>query len=82
MSSVLYPPRSTREIIQLISAELDARQLAVLARLSPTERLELMFTLCDFLRQLAFDVERQQHPDMSDTEIAARVSQRIQNADG
>jgi len=66
----------------MASAELDSRQLSVIALLSPTDCLELMFQMCDFLRQLAQSVERQEHPDLSENEIAARVSKQIQSANG
>ena len=82
MSSLLHPPLTTREIIRMASSDLDAQQMRVIARLSNAERLRLMFDLCDFIRELAFNVARQEHPLASETELAARISQQIQGAYG
>ncbi len=82
MSSLLHPPLTTREIIRMASSELDARQMRVLARLSNAERLRLMFDLCDFLRDLAYNVARQEYPQASEKELAARISRQVQNAYG
>lgn len=62
--------------------ELDLQQLAVLARLSPTRRLEIMFDLCEFARQLVIASERQRTPDISDEDLARRVRARIELAHG
>lgn len=82
MSSLLHPPLTTREIIRMASSELDAQQMRVLARLSNAERLRLMFDLCNFIRELAFNVARQEYPQASETELLERISQQIQNAHG
>jgi hypothetical protein len=60
--------------------ELDLRQLAVLAHLSPTRRLEIMFDLCEFARQLVVASERQRDPGISDQDLARRVRARIELA--
>jgi len=60
--------------------ELDLRQLAVLARLSPARRLEIMFDLCEFARQLVIASERQRDPLISDQDLASRVRARIELA--
>jgi hypothetical protein len=60
--------------------ELDLRQLAVLARLSPARRLEIMFDLCEFARQLVIASERQRDPLISDQDLARRVRARIELA--
>lgn len=78
MASLLNPTLTTRELIRMASSELDSRQIAIVARLTPTECLELMFQLCEFVRQLAFSVEREQDPSASDTEINMRISNQIQ----
>lgn len=77
MSLLLNPPLTTRELVRMASDELDSRQLAVIARLSPTECLALMFEMCDFMRQLASNVERHYHPNLTEDEIDARISRRI-----
>lgn len=82
MSSLLHPPLSTREIIRMASSELDMQQMRMLAQLSNAERLRLMFDLCDFLRELALNVARQEFPQASESELAARVSQQVQHAYG
>lgn len=78
MSSLLHPTLTTREIIRMASRELDAQQLRFIASLSPTQRLELMFQLCEFVQQLAYQVERQENPDASEEEIAARLRRRME----
>ncbi len=60
--------------------ELDLRQLAVLAHLSPTRRLEIMFDLCESARQRIIASERQRNPNISDEELARRVRARIEMA--
>ena len=60
--------------------ELDLRQLAVLAHLSPTRRLEIMFDLCESARQRIIASERQRNPNISDEELARRVRSRIEMA--
>jgi hypothetical protein len=60
--------------------ELDLRQLAVLARLSPTRRLEIMFDLCEFARQLVIASERQREPGISSEDLNRRVRARIELA--
>lgn len=77
MASLLNPTLTTREIIKMASSELDSKQIEIVARLSPTACLELMFEMCEFIRQLAFSVERQENPSLSDAEINARISQQL-----
>ena len=60
--------------------ELDLQQLAVLARLSPARRLEIMFDLCEFARQLVIASERQRDPGISSEELNRRVRARIELA--
>ena len=60
--------------------ELDLQQLAVLARLSSARRLEIMFDLCEFARQLVIASERQRDPLISDQDLARRVRARIELA--
>jgi hypothetical protein len=63
-------------------AELDLKQLAVLARLSPVRRLEIMFDLCESTRQLVIASERQRNSNVSDEELERRVRARIEMAHG
>jgi hypothetical protein len=60
--------------------ELDLRQLAVLARLSPTRGFEIMFDLCEFSRLLVIASERQRNPFISNEELERRVRARIELA--
>ena len=62
--------------------ELDLHQLAVLARLSPVRRLQMMFDLCEFSRQLIVASERQNNPHLTDKGLARRVRERIELAYG
>ena len=66
------------KLIRAISSELDMRQLAILAKLTPQRRLEMMFELCDFARDLVIASERQRNPDISEEELYQRVKARIQ----
>ena len=73
-------PLDTTHAVRAAFAELDLRQLGILARLSPTRRLEIMFDLCEFARQLVIASERQGDPGLSDKDLARRVRARIELA--
>jgi hypothetical protein len=73
-------PSDTAQAVRAAFDELDSRQLAILARLSPTRRLEIMFDLCESARQLVIASERQRNPNISDEELARRVRARIEMA--
>jgi hypothetical protein len=73
-------PLDTTLAVRAAFAELDLRQLDILARLSPTRRLEIMFDLCEFARQLVIASERQRDPGVSDQDLARRVRARIELA--
>ncbi|MCW5850266.1 MAG: hypothetical protein KIT87_09295 [Anaerolineae bacterium] len=66
------------KLIRTISSELDMRQLAILAKLTPQRRLEMMFELCDFAHDLVIASERQRKPVISEEELYQRVKARIQ----
>ena len=61
---------------KVVFDELDWQQLAVFARLSPEQRLQSMFDLCDFARNLIIASERQRNPAISDEDLAARIRLR------
>lgn len=63
----------------MAATEIDSQQLALLAPLSMTECLTLLFDLCDFVRDLAFSVERQETPQASDEEIGRRLLYRLES---
>ena len=73
-------PLDTTHAVRAAFAELDLRQLGILAHLSPTRRLEIMFDLCEFARQLVIASERQGDPGLSDQDLARRVRARIELA--
>ena len=73
-------PLNTAQAVRAAFAELDLQQLAVLAHLSLTRRLEIMFDLCESARQLVIASERQRNPHISDEELARRVRARIEMA--
>ena len=73
-------PSDIAQAVRAAFDELDSRQLAILARLSPTRRLEIMFDLCESARQLVIASERQRNPNISDEELARRVRARIEMA--
>ncbi len=67
-----------RQTIRSIFDELDMRQLEIFAHHTPTRRLQIMFDLCEFSRQMIIASERQREPTLDDTELAQRVKARIQ----
>lgn len=69
-------PSSLDADIKVVFDELDWQQLAVFARLSPEQRLQSMFDLCDFARNLIIASERQRNPAISDEDLAARIRLR------
>jgi hypothetical protein len=73
-------PFDTTRAVRAAFDELDPRQLAILAHLSPTRRLEIMFDLCEFSRQLVIASERQRNPNFSSEELGRRVRMRIEMA--
>ena len=75
-------PLDIAQAVRAAFNELDLRQLAVLARLSPARRLEIMFDLCEFSRQLVIASERQRNPSISNEELERRVRARIELAHG
>ena len=62
--------------------ELDWQQLAVLARLTPGRRLQIMFDLCEFSRQMIVAAERQRHPLLTVEELARQLRARIELSHG
>ncbi len=81
MASFWNTTQTYREIIQMASLDLDSRQLRLISPLSPSARLELMFQLCEFMQELAFQVERQETPEASDEEIEIRLRKRVRAKD-
>ncbi len=75
-------PLDIAQAVRAAFGELDLRQLAVLARLSPARRFEIMFDLCEFARQLVIASERQRDPSLSNEELERRVRARIELAHG
>ena len=57
--------------------EADRIQLAALRRLGPTGRLNQMFEMYEFARNLISGVLTQNHPDWSKARIAAEVRKRM-----
>ena len=80
MNADSVAPSDTARVVRAAFAELDLQQLAVLARLSPARRLEIMFDLCESARQLVIASERQRDPNISGEELARRVRARIEMA--
>jgi hypothetical protein len=67
-------------MIRSSSDELDLRQLEILANLSPTRRLEIMFEMCDVARQLVIAGELHLNPNLTETELAQRARARFELA--
>lgn len=82
MDSIILTPLNTAQAVRAAFDELDLQQLAVFARLSPTRRLQVMFDLCEFSRQMIIASERQRAPLMSDEELAHHLSARTAMAYG
>jgi len=70
------------QFIRSVFDELDMRQLDIFARHSPTRRLQIMFDLCEFSRQMIIASERQRDHNLDDQELARRVKERIQLSNG
>ncbi len=70
------------QIVRSTFDELDARQLEIFAHHTPARRLQIMFDLCEFSRQMIIASERQREPNLGDAELARRVRARIQQTYG
>ncbi len=76
---------SKNEIEQRVRAafdELDFAQLRIYARLPPERRLQMLFDLNEFARQMIVASERARDPHISESELNGRVRKRIQMANG
>ncbi len=67
--------------IQRAWTELDPAQLAVLGRLSPAQRWQLMADLSDFGRSAIVALEHLQSPHLDEDEIMRRVTQHMLDND-
>ena len=76
------PSHDHAQAVRCAFDELDWEQLAVFARLTPARRLQIMFELCDFSRQMIVATERQRHPLSSTEDVARRVRERIEMSYG
>jgi hypothetical protein len=72
------PPLDHTQAVRNAFDELDWQQLAVLAHLTPARRLQIMFELCEFSRQMIVAAERQRYPLASEAEVTRRVRERIE----
>jgi hypothetical protein len=72
------PPVDHTQAVRNAFDELDWQQLAVLARLTPTRRLQIMFELCEFSRQMIIATERQRYPFASEEDVMRRVRERLE----
>ena len=77
-SPFAFPQADTQQLVRTAFDELDWQQLTIFARHSPTRRLEIMFDLCEFTRQVIVASERQRASNLDDAELARRVRARIQ----
>lgn len=66
------------QAVRIAFDELDWRQLAIIARFTPAQRLAMMFDLCNFVRNLIIASEQQRNPDISDEELMKRFRKRIE----
>ena len=72
------PPFNAAQSARAAFSDLDLHQLAIFAGQSPTRRIEMMFDLCRFAQRMVIAAERQRDPDVTDSELARRVRQRIE----
>ena len=70
------------QVIRSAFDELDMQQLEIFARHSVARRLQIMFDLCEFSRQMVIASERQRDPNIEDAESTRRVKERIQETYG
>jgi hypothetical protein len=77
-SEPLFTPRPVDDVIRSCFDELDLRQLAIFARLTPTRRLQMMFELIEFIRQLQYADEQQRDPSATEEQLWERVRRRIE----
>jgi hypothetical protein len=76
-ASVRLDAQAIERAVRAAYDELDMRQLAIFARLTPTRRLEMMFDLCESARQLIIASEKNRNPSISTEDLARRVRARI-----
>ena len=57
---------------------LDRRQIAIWRAMTPARRLEIAFQAYQFVLDAVRLTERRRHPELSDEELAWRVTRRIQ----
>ncbi len=72
------PPLEHAQAVRNAFEELDWQQLEVFARLTPARRLQIMFELCEFSRQMIVATEKQRYPFASDEELTRRIRERIE----
>ena len=58
--------------------KLEPQQIAAWRAMGPARRLELAFQAYQFALDVVRLTERQRHPDLSDQELAWRVTRRMQ----
>lgn len=61
---------------------LDPRQVAAWRAMSPAERLEIAFQAYQFALEAVRVRERERNPDLSEEELAWRVTRRVQGDPG
>ncbi len=59
------------------SGPLDARQVAVWRKMTPTQRLRIVFQAYHFALQVVRATERRQHPNLSEEELKWRGIRRM-----
>ena len=74
----IFKPRPIADAVRSAFDDLNPRQIAIFARLTPARRAELMFEITEFARRLAFAGERARDPAASEEEIWKRVRRRIE----
>ncbi len=75
-----FEPRPIKDVIHDAFNQIDMKTIEILRRMTMTERLELLFELCDAVREMAEFVEQKNYPDAPKWEIQVRVNRRVVQA--
>ena len=76
-SAALSSPEELSVILQNLG-DLDPIQIEIWRRMTPAQRLDIAFQAYQFALETVRLTERQRHPDISETELAWRVTRRMQ----
>lgn len=70
-------PANWRQAIAGAVAEVDPRQMAIVRRLTPAQRVEQAISMIELAEQVAVYRLRQRHPELSELEALRTVRMRV-----